>query len=172
MKTVLIAAVTLDGKIAKSAYHNVNWTSKEDKQFFRKETRKAGAVIFGSNTYKAIGKPMPRCLNIIMTRQPQKYASKEQKNIIEFTSDAPKEILSNLTKRGFKKAIIGGGSAIYSLFLQANLIEEIYLTVAPKIFGKGISLFQDVEIDEVNWRLIDVGKLGEGEVLMKYKLKI
>ncbi|MFH1713114.1 MAG: dihydrofolate reductase family protein [Candidatus Jacksonbacteria bacterium] len=172
MKTVLIAAVTLDGKIAKSAYHNVNWTSKEDKQFFRKETRKAGAVIFGSNTYKAIGKPMPRCLNIIMTRQPQKYQSQTQKGLLEFTTDSPSVILDKLTKRGFKKAIIGGGSAIYSLFLQANLIEEIYLTVAPKIFGKGISLFQDVEIDEVNWRLIDVGKLGEGEVLMKYKLKI
>lgn len=170
MKTVLIAAVTLDGKIAKSAYHNVSWTSKGDKQFFRKETRKAGAVIFGSNTYKAIGKPMPRCLNIIMTHQPLKYQSQTQEGLLEFTSDSPNAILSGLTKRGFKKAIIGGGSAIYSLFLQAGLIDEIYLTIAPKIFGKGISLFQDVKIDEIDWKLMEIGRLGDGEVLVKYKI--
>lgn len=171
MKTALIAAVTLDGKIAKSAYHNVNWTSKEDKRFFRKETQKAGAVIFGSNTYEAIGKPMPKCLNIIMTRQPQKYASKEQKNIIEFTSGSPQAILNNLTKRGFKKIVIGGGSAIYSLFLQAGLIDEIYLTIAPKIFGKGVSLFQEVDISELDWKLTKVSRSGEGEVLLSYKAK-
>ncbi|MEK9166039.1 MAG: dihydrofolate reductase family protein [Patescibacteria group bacterium] len=171
MKTVLIAAVTLDGKIAKSAYHNVNWTSKKDKLFFRKETQKAGAVIFGSNTYKAISRPMPKCLNIIMTRQPQKYQSKTQEGLLEFTSDSPRVILDKLAKKGFKTAVIGGGSAIYSLFLQAGLIDEIYLTVAPKIFGTGVNLFKDMEINEVNWRLINVGKLGKGEVLVKYKIK-
>lgn len=168
MTTILIAAITLDGKIAKSAYHNVNWTSKTDKQFFRKKTRKAGAVIFGSNTYEAIGRPMPKCLNIIMTRQPHKYQSKTQEGLLEFTSDSPQAILSDLTKRGFKKAVIGGGSAIYSLFLKEKLIDEIYLTIAPKIFGKGVSLFQEIDVDESDWELIDISRLEKSEVLVKY----
>jgi dihydrofolate reductase len=171
IKKILIAAITLDGKIAKSADHDVDWTSKEDKAFFRDETKKAGVVIFGSSTYKAIGRPMPDRLNIIMTRHPEDYADKEKEGLLEFTTDDPQTILEKLAKRGFNKVVIGGGSAIYSLFLEKKLIDEIYLTIAPKIFGKGVDLFKEMDIENVGLELLEVGKLGNGgEVLMKYKL--
>ena len=170
MKTVLIAAITIDGKIAKYPGHNVDWTSKEDKQFFRAETKKAGAVIFGSTTYRAIGRPMPDRLNIVMTRNPADFANEENAGLLEFTSNAPEKILAALGAREFSTVVIGGGSEIYSLFLQAGLIDEICLTIAPKIFGKGVSLFKEIEIDKIELELIEVRKLGEGEVLVRYKL--
>jgi dihydrofolate reductase len=171
MKKILIAAITLDGKIAQHKRHNVNWTSRLDKQFFRAETKKAGVVVFGANTYKAIGGPMPDSLNIVMTREPKKFASQQQPNHLEFTSDSPRGILDNLRTRGYTKVIIGGGAVIYSLFLQAGLIDEIYLTIAPKIFGRGINLFKDVKIKDIDLELMEVGRLGKGEILLKYKIK-
>jgi len=171
MKKILIAAITIDGKIAKHRHHNVDWTSQLDKQFFRSETKGARVVIFGSNTYKAMGGPMPDPLNIVITREPKKFDSQQQSNHLEFTSDLPKVILDSLKKRGYTKVIIGGGSAIYSLFLKEKLVDEIYLTIAPKIFGAGVNLFKDVEIDEVDLELMEVGRLGQGEVLLKYKVK-
>lgn len=172
MKKIIIAAVTADGKIAKNSKHNVDWTSKEDKDLFRSETKKAGVVIFGSKTYGAMGKELPGRLNIIMTKNPKKYSDKEKKEVLEFTSKSPKAILDNLAKRGYNKVIIGGGSDIYSLFLQSKLVDEIYLTIVPKIFGKGINLFKDMNIKEMNLELVGVEKTGgNGEVLIKYKLK-
>ncbi len=178
MKKVLIAAMTLDGKIARHAVHDVNWTSKEDKNFFREETKKAGVVIFGTNTYKAIGRPIPDRLNIIMTRDLEKYSAKTIRGLLEFTSDSPKVILDKLVQRGYEKVVIGGGSAIYFLFLKEKLIDEVYLTLIPKIFGKGIGLFKGLNsgfnldgFDEVDLELIDISKLGIGEILLKYKVK-
>lgn len=170
MKTIIIVAVTLDGKIAKDSTQNVDWTSKEDKDFFRRETKRIGVVIFGAKTYTAIGRPLPDRLNIIITKEPQKYKYLKQPNLLEFTSDPPEMILEALAKRGYKEVVIGGGSTIYSLFLQKNLIDEIYLTIAPKIFGKGVNLFKEMEIEEINLELIELNQLGEGEILVKYRI--
>lgn len=171
LKKIIIAAITLDGKIAKNSDHNADWTSKEDKKIFRTETKKAGVVIFGSKTYETIGRPLPDRLNIIMTREPKKYIEKQKKNFLEFTSDSPPTILNNLMKRGYNNVVIGGGNGIYSLFLQMKLVDEICLTIAPKIFGQGISLFKDIDIDETDLKLISVKKINkQGEILVKYKL--
>lgn len=170
MKKIIIAAITLDGKIAKHPGHDVDWTSKQDKQFFRAETKKAGAVIFGSSTYDTIGRPMPDRLNIVMTRTPEKYAAVEKPGLLEFSADLPRAILGRLEERGFKSVVIGGGSVIYSFFLKDKLVDEIYLTIAPKIFGAGIALFQQMDIPEVDCELMSCTKLTKNEVLVRYKI--
>jgi dihydrofolate reductase len=169
MQKVIIAAVTLDGKIAKSKNHNVDWTSKEDKQFFRQEVQKAGVVIFGANTYQTMGKVMPGVLNIIMTREPQKFIDQYKSNLLEFTCDPPRVLLNHLQAKGYEKVVIAGGSTIYSLFLKEDLVDEIYLTIAPKIFGFGMPLFTDMRIEESSWELMEVRQLAKGEVLVRYK---
>jgi len=171
MKKILIAAITLNGKIAKNKNHNVTWTSKKDKIFFRSQCKKAGVVVFGSRTYKTIGRPMPGCLNIVMTREPKKYQNKAKKQILKFTNDSPKTILDKLAQQGYNKVIIGGGQGIYSLFLKKGLVNEIYLTIAPKIFGKGIGIFEETVLPKTNLKLIQTKKLGPSEILLKYKTK-
>lgn len=170
MKTILIAATTLNNKIAKHAGHNVDWTSKKDKEFFRSEVKKAGAAIFGSTTYETMGKTMPGVLNVIMTRDPSKYASKVKSGSVEFTSASAQEILAQLAGKGYNQVVLGGGSLIYSLFLEQGLVNEIYLTIAPKIFGSGVNLFKEMKIDELDLELLEVSKLGTGEILLKYKV--
>jgi len=171
MRKILIVAITLDGKIAKYTDHNADWTSKEDKAFFHSEVKKAGAVIFGSKTYEVMGRHMPNKLNIVMTPEPQKYQDKVQKDILEFTSDAPEVAMDKLSQRGYDSVVIAGGSTIYSLFLQNGLVDELYITIAPKIFGKGLYLFKEMDIDDIDLELLEVEKLSDnGEILVKYKV--
>ncbi len=172
MKIILIAAITINGKIAKYKGHTVDWTSKKDKQFFRDETKKAGVVIFGSTTYRAIGRPMPDRLNIVMTRNLVSFSDQWKKGLLEFTNESPNVIVASLKKHGFKSMVIGGGSEIYSLFLQNGLIDEIYLTVAPRIFGKGVNLFSEIDIADLKLELFDVSRLDQGEVLLKYRVSL
>jgi len=171
MQTILIAAITLNNKIAKHTLHNANWTSQADKAFFKKETKKAGAVIFGETTYQVMHGIMPGVLNLIMTFEPKKYKDRAKKNILEFTKSSPEEILENLKIRDYKKVVIAGGQSIYSLFLEKNLVDYIYLTVAPKIFGKGLQLFKEMSFDEMDLEFLSVKELEKGEIVLKYKVQ-
>jgi dihydrofolate reductase len=165
MRVELVAAISLDGKIAQSADQiSLEWTSKEDKRFFVSKTKEAGVLVMGRTTYDTIGRPLPNRLNIIMTRDPAKF-----ENIVgelEYTSKSPKDILNDLSDRGFEKVVIAGGSHVYSQFIKAGLITDLYLTVEPILFGAGISLIDGV--DPVELKLKTVEKLGEHAVLLHY----
>ena len=133
IKTFIITAMTADGKIARNAGHAATWTSKEDKKFFVERTKEAGVMIMGANTYETIGKPMPGRLNIVY--------SKKQYEGVETTTLEPKALLSDLEKRGFKEVAICGGSTIYTMFMKAGLVQTIYVTVEPLLFGEGMGIF-------------------------------
>jgi len=138
MKLTMLMAMTLDGKIGKNPDHFPDWTGKADKKLFVELTRKAGVVIMGSKTFDTIGIPLPGRKNIILTRD--KSRKSEWDNLL-FTDASPKEIVANLEKEGFSEAILAGGARINSLFAEENLIDEIIVTISPKIFGTGMSLF-------------------------------
>jgi len=138
MKITMLMAMTLDGKIGKHPDHFPDWTGKADKKLFVELTRKAGVVIMGSKTFDTIGIPLPGRKNIILTRD--KSRKSEWDNLL-FTDASPKEIVANLEKEGFSEAILAGGAKINSLFAEENLIDEIIVTISPKIFGTGMSLF-------------------------------
>jgi len=167
MKTIIIMAQSLDGIIAYDADHTANWTSKEDKQFFISETKKAGVIIFGRNTFQTFGgKPLPGRLNLVMTRD-EGESKLEKPGLLEYAvNKKPSEILEMLKKRGFKKVFIGGGSMINSLFFDSGLVDELWITVEPKIFGTGLKIFTDKKRD-INLSLKTVKKANQS-VLLKY----
>ena len=53
-----------------------------------------------------------------------------------------------MKKRGFKSAILGGGAKTNAHFLKAGLVDELLLTIEPKIFGNGISLCEGLNLDK------------------------
>lgn len=140
MKLILMMAVTADGMIARDHAHFPDWTCSTDKKMFKKLTQKAGVVIFGSRTYDTIGKPLPGRLNVIMTRHPERY--RPTKNLM-FYSDPPEKLLNDLAHKGYREAILAGGAIINSLFIKSGLVDEISLTISPKIFGQGVTLFSE-----------------------------
>lgn len=47
----------------------------------------------------------------------------------------PKEIVDELRKAGVKNLLLEGGGALNASFLEAGLVDQIYLTVVPKVLG-------------------------------------
>ena len=159
-------AVTIDGKTGKNSRHFPDWTETDDKKLFARITRKAGVLIMGSKTFDTIGKPLPGRKNIVMSRDKKRVS--ENSNLV-FTEKEPGDILSDLSKEGFSEVIIAGGATINSLFARSNLIDELIVTISPKVFGKGISLFEeDIAMD---FQLVSCAKIGQDTVLIKYKVK-
>ena len=165
IKTILIAAISADGKIAERAdQSSLDWTSKEDTQFFVKRTKEAGVMIMGRKTFETIGKPLKDRLIVVMTRGEGGKAMEG----VEYTNKAPQEILRDLELRGYKEAAICGGSSVYGQFLKEGLVDELFLTIEPVLFGSGVPLA--VGFDRINLDLINSTKLNDQAVLLHYRV--
>ncbi len=185
-------AMTADGKIARSSDHFPDWTSREDKKMFAAVSKKHGVVIMGDKTFftlapkpgkntahnstdkienqssfhagQALPKPLPDRLNVVFTllKNPP-----EMKNV-KWVTGEPEKVLADLEKEGYKSAVLGGGQYLNSEFLKRGLIDEIWLTIEPKIFGDGLGICKgDFDVD---LELMDVEKLNENSIVVKYKV--
>jgi dihydrofolate reductase len=167
MKTFIIAAVSADGFIAKDATHAAFWTSKEDKARFVKLTREAGVVIMGSTTYATLPRPLKERRNIVYTKS-KTFENPET----ETTQEKPQDLIERLKKelgpdgKPIQSIAICGGSQIYSMFLKARVVDKIYLTIEPIIFGKGISLFNE-ELS-IHLKLVAAEGTPSGSLLLEY----
>jgi len=171
MRKILIAAVSINGMIAKDDSEFTNWTSKEDKTNFKRLTEKAGVVIFGNNTFKTFGNsPLPNRLNVILTKQKDLVNTFNEKNHIWYTDKEPADIIKILEEEGkYETCFICGGAQIYSLFIKEDQIDEIMLTVEPIIIGNGINLFENYE---KNKKLTFLKKidLNKNSFVLHYKI--
>ncbi len=170
MKIVIVMAQTLDGKIARDAKHCADWTSTEDKKSFAAESKKHGVIIMGSTTFDTIGRPLPGRLNIILTRDPKRYKDKAQPGLLEFIKGTPAEIVQLLESRGFTSAALGGGSKTNAAFLKAGLVDELLITIEPKIFGGGVAITEGETLD-LNLELLELNKLNDHTIQFRYKIK-
>ena len=161
MQAFIIAALTADGFIGKSSQHLTDWTSKEDKHFFVEKTKQAGVVVFGQNTFETIGKPLKDRLTIV-------YSKDKQYEGVEVTQKEPQELLEDLAKRGYTEVAICGGATIYTMFMQAGVVDKLYLSVEPVLFGQGLTLFNK-ELDK-KLTLVSIQKLGDNTILIEYKV--
>lgn len=169
MKLTLMMVITADGIVARSASHNADWSSVEDKKRFVRETKRIGTLIMGSTTYRAIGRHLPKRLNVILTSDPSKYADKTIEGELEFMSGSPEEILKRLEDRGIQEAVVAGGPSTNQQFLKAGLVDEVQLTIEPKLFGGGMTFAMGGELD-VDLELQAVEKLNTNTLWVKYRV--
>jgi dihydrofolate reductase len=85
-----------------------------------------------------------------------------------FWADAPAVLIQWLASEGYETAVLAGGATINSLFLGAGLIDEMMLTVVPRIFGQGLSLFS--EPADIKLSLIAARDMDQGLRLLHYGL--
>ncbi len=163
MKLTLMMAVTADGMIARNHSHFPDWTCSADKRMFKQLTQSAGVVIFGSRTYDTIGKPLPGRLNVILTRHPERY--RPEKDLL-FFSDTPEALLELLAEKGYTEAILAGGAIINTLFIKPALVDELLLTISPKLFGQGMTLFS--ESLDLDLKLIDFRQIEKDTLILRY----
>lgn len=164
MKLILLMAMTADGMIGRTNHHFCDWTCREDKHMFKRMSQEAGVVVMGSRTFDTIGRALPGRLNVVMTRRPEQYATAE--NLV-FWSGSPRSLLDDLNSRGFETVVLAGGATINSLFARDGLIDELYLTIAPKLFGQGLSLF--AESLDIDLKLLEVRCLQDQTILLTYR---
>lgn len=107
-----------------------------------------------------------RRLRKIMTRAPEKWVHDTKADSIEFTNATPKALIEELATRGYQRCAILGGTQVYSNFLAADLVDELWITIEPHIFGSGKKLASG-NLD-ATFKLLSHENLSEQTLLLKY----
>ena len=145
-EVILIAAVTVDGFIARHSNEITSWT--KDLSLFKKQTM-GHPVIMGSNTYKTLSNELSGRDVIVINR-----------------NHNPKNVIRNIKQ---ERCFIAGGGKTYSKFY--SFLTHLYITPHPYVFGKGISLFSDT-IEESNLIFEKIITVSEKNGIFQYQYKI
>ena len=60
-----------------------------------------------------------------------------------------KNVISRLYKNGIYSILVEGGQKLTSIFLKEKLFDEWCVMVSPKVFGTGLSVLNDIGVDNV-----------------------
>lgn len=133
---IAFVAASIDGRISLSSKHPPEWTSKEDWRFFQKSLSRIDAVVVGRNTYESVADRLRKRNTFVLSRRPKTLV---RRGTVTFVNPA-KVSLPKLLKRYKGVAVLGGG-AVYQFMLENRLLDEIFVTVEPFIFGRGKQMF-------------------------------
>lgn len=165
MKVFIIAAMSADGFIGQEAgQSSLEWRSKADAKFFIERTKQAGVMVMGSTTYKTfrVRKAPPVRRLIVYTSRPENISGEN----VETTDEKPADLIERLSREGLRELAVCGGAQINTLFLRSGLVDEIYLTVEPVLFGSGVPLFSEALGQKL--RLLESRALAENTLLLHY----
>src|SRR3989338_5829035 len=166
MKVILYMAMTANGMIARendeAPSSKVVW--REYYKFIKQNKniivgRRTYELMKNANEFEKLGNPITVVISSRMSGNGGNT----------FFVMNPEEALKKLEKKGFKIAVIGGGSKLNASFLKSGLIDEICLDVEPCIFGKGIRLFSEIDA-EANLTLVKTKKLSKNTVRLIYEV--
>ena len=165
MHCIAIAAVTIDGKIALHSGHLSDWTSPEDKDFLHEMLDKSDVVIVGNNTYKTAIEPLSKRNCIVFTASVR--TSEHKSDMLTYCNPASSDCIPLMEK--YEKVAVLGGTQTYTYFLENDLLDELYLTIEPIIFGRGLNLFESTKDVLAKFRLESTKRLNEkGSLLLHY----
>ncbi len=148
-KVVLNLAVSLDGFIA-SDDGTVKWLDNLETDGsdlgFTDFLDTCDTLIIGRKSYDdtlILGNgiwPFPQFQTYVYTRN-----TFENKDNITFVNNNPVEHVKSLIKEKGKNIWLFGGGSFIKTLREQNLIDEYIITIIPKMIGKGIKLFQEIE---------------------------
>ena len=145
-EVILIAAVTVDGFIARHNREVTTWS--KDLHLFKEQTL-GYPVVMGSNTYDTLAAELEGREMIVVHR-----------------TDEPESILADIdSDRCF---IIGGGKT-YARF--APYLTHLYITPHPIVFGNGVPLF-DGGIPELNLSFQNMITIDKKDGIFQYQYKV
>lgn len=124
-------------------------------------------MVIGSTTFDTIGGPLAQRKIYVYTSAPAKY-EQFHPDQVEAISLPPDELLAKVKADGYKELAVCGGASIYTQFMTAGVVNKLYLTSEPVVFGAGVPLF--TESIDAKLKLIKRHKLSSQTVVNEYEV--
>lgn len=167
-KVVLFIATSLDGFIA-GEDGNTDWLYTDGDFGYREFYDSIDTTIMGYNTYYYIKLypefPYPDKKNYVFSRKQREKDS----NPIEFVYGDIIDFVNKIKREEGKNIWLVGGGQINSLLHNANLIDQMIISIHPVALGHGIKLFRDIDLKRLHFRLINHHVFDRGLVQLTYE---
>lgn len=165
-KVQFYGAISIDGYLA-TKDNRLDWlfqtagASDAPTEAFMQQVDTA---IMGRHTYEytmeqttdqLINPYNPATRNIVMTSQPHTGDERTQ-----FTNTPVTEIVEELRRAAGHNIWIVGGAGVLMPLLAANLVDELYIQIAPVILGDGIPLFNAIN-QQQRFELVTTNQYGQ-----------
>jgi dihydrofolate reductase len=165
-------------------YGKEEGTTGVDNDFAEKSFDNLGAWIMGRNMFGPIRGPWPNdewkgwwgknppyhVPVFVLTSHPRKSIEMEGGTTFHFVTDGADSALVKAKKAANGKDIrIGGGVSTVRQYLQAGLIDEMHLAIAPIFLGSGENLFAGIDLPGLGFNDIQAtqGKIATHVILRK-----
>ncbi|MGL4942227.1 MAG: dihydrofolate reductase family protein [Thermoguttaceae bacterium] len=174
MKISMYVAISLDGFIAKLdgsidwLTDDVSQTDIENDDNYREFFASVDAIVMGGKTFRQVltfGNWQYRGKKCVVVSRTE---TKTDVPDLVFTVDTPEQIVERLQRENCQHVWVMGGGEIHSLFLRAELIDEMRIFVMPKILGEGVPLFAP-PVPEMKWKLLAMKCWRDQIVELRYE---
>jgi len=139
MKITIVAAISEDGFLTKGTNPNPgDWTSAEDKGFYKSLLEKHNLYLMGSKTFSFAKNTLPsHAQKIVMS-----HNVSEQPNIpgVYYSDKSFEDVIAKFSDN-YSQSLVIGGASIYHQMLEQNLVDEAYITIEPVINHTGVLFY-------------------------------
>lgn len=162
---IAFVAASIDGRISLGSKRPPHWTSKEDREFFQKSLSRIDAVVVGRNTYESVSRRLRKRNTFVLSSRPKTLS---RRGTVTFVN--PKKVSLSKLLGGYKSVAVLGGGAVYQFMLENKLLDEIFVTIEPLLFGHGKEMFVG-GMRTTRASLLSVRRLNQnGTLLLHYQI--
>lgn len=160
-----------DWYIPTRAFQRVNGksggTTGVDDDFAARFGQGIGAYIMGRNMFTSSRGPWPddawrgwwgknppyHCPVFVLTHHERPPIEMDGDTVFHFVTGGIREALQRATAAaGAKDVQVGGGASTIRQYLDARLIDELHVAIAPVLLGSGEHLFHDLDLTALGYR--------------------
>lgn len=174
MQVVLIAVVSLDGRLTPPGEPGPGFASTEDQAWFPHALQEFDCAVMGRTTYETARDTIQAgarrgFLRLVLTHQPGRFGADVRTGAVEFATAGPAAALDLLARRGRSRCALLGGGLVYREFLDAGCVDAMWLTLEPVVLGGGTPLADGGTVREGRFRLGEMRLLGPDTLLLNYQ---
>jgi len=173
-KVVLYIAMSIDGYIAGEG-DDLSWLdgaqgSEDIGEDYEAFYEGVTTILMGNGTYRYVvaagaPDPYPSKESFVFTRTPNKESS-----YITYVSESPVAFTETLKAQDGGPIWLVGGGKINGLLLEADLIDELQITLAPITLGAGQPLFEGKSPWQ-NFDLVETKNFDHSFIKLTYRRK-
>lgn len=174
MQVILIAVLSLDGRLTLPDKPGPGFASTEDQAWFQHALQEFDCAVMGRPTFEQaqdqiLVSSRRSFLRMVLTRTPESFAALARPDALEFVSATPGEVVGTLRQRRRNRCALLGGGHIYREFLAAGLVDAMWLTLEPVVLGGGTPLAAGGPVQDGRFRLGEMRLLGPDTLLLNYQ---
>lgn len=169
MEKTIIVAIADNNAIGRN--NDLLWHISEDLKFFKRTTMGC-PVIMGRKTFESIGRPLPKRLNIVVSRSgydapegvrvvaslEEAFALADSESLRSAQNDK-KDVMSSEVKTSASRVFVIGGGQIYAQALQ--LVERLVVTHVHTVIEDADTFFP--AIDPAVWTVAERSEMRHDE---------